>query len=160
MEDSGFAEGAALYDAFTFADGDELTGGKCGVLLDKSEGPMDLNIGGCRSAEAEVQTGIAGGKITGLTEYLLRLHLAAVASQDARPDGAAVALYALKTDLDPVVAGRSVVAQQRRRLIDVHDQDIHVAVVVEVAKGQAAAAVAGGGTGGGRPTPPGEGAAR
>ena len=142
-EDSGFAEGAALYDAYALSDGDKLTGGKCGVFLDKSEWPMDLNVGGCRSTEAEVQTGIAGGEITGLTEYLLGLHLAAVVSQDARPDGAAVALHSLKTDLDPVVAGRSVVAQQRRRLVDVHDQDIHIAVVVEVAKGNAAAAVAG-----------------
>src|ERR1022692_1732833 len=99
-EDSGFAEGASLYDAYAFPDGDKLTGGKCGVLLDESEGPMDLNVGGCCSAPAEVQTGIAGGEITGLTEYLLRLHFAAVASQDARPDGAAVALHSLKTDLD------------------------------------------------------------
>jgi hypothetical protein len=91
-EDSGFAECASLHDAYAFPDGDKLTGGKCGVLLDEPEGPMDLNVGGCRSAEAEVQTGIAGGKITGLTQYLLRLHLTAVASQDARPDGAAVAL--------------------------------------------------------------------
>ena len=72
---------------------------------------MDLNVGGCRSAEAEVDAGIAGGKITGLTDHLLRLHLAAVASQNARPDGAAVALHSLKTDFDPMVAGGSVIAQ-------------------------------------------------
>jgi hypothetical protein len=55
--------------------------------------------------------------------------------------------YSLKSNLDPAVAGRGVVAQQRRRLIDVHDQDIHIAVVIEVAKGKAAAAVAGNDTG-------------
>jgi hypothetical protein len=112
MEDSGLAEGAALYDACAFPYGDKLIGSKRGVFLDESERPMDLNIGGCRSTEAEVQTGITCGKITGLTQYLLCLHLAAVAKQDARPDGAAVALYSFKTDFDPMVAGRGVVAQQ------------------------------------------------
>src|ERR1019366_2277883 len=114
MEDSGSSEGAALYDACALSDGDKLTGGKRGILLDEAEGPMNLDVGGCRGAEAEVQAGIVGGEITGLTQHLLRLHLAAVARQDARPDGAAVALYSLETDLDPTVAGRSVVAQQRR----------------------------------------------
>jgi hypothetical protein len=79
-EDSGFAEGASFYDAYAFPDGDKLTGGKGGVLLDEPEGPMDLNVGGCRSAEAEVQPGIAGGKITGLTQHFLGLHFAAVVS--------------------------------------------------------------------------------
>jgi hypothetical protein len=146
-EVSGFAEGASPYDAYAFPDGDKLTGGKGGVFLDEPEGPMDLNVCGCRRAEAEVQPGIAGGKITGLTQNFLGLHFAAVVSQDTRPNGAAVALNSLKTDLDPMVAGRSVVAQQRRRFIDVHDQDIHIAIVVEVAEGNAAAAVAGDDTG-------------
>src|ERR1022692_3312426 len=61
-QDSGFAEGAALYDACAFPDGDKLTGGKCGVFLDESKRPTDLNVGGCSSAEAEVQPGIAGGE--------------------------------------------------------------------------------------------------
>ena len=58
-EDSGFAEGASLHDAYAFADRDKLTSGKCRILLDEPEGPMDLNVGGCRNAEAKVQTGIA-----------------------------------------------------------------------------------------------------
>jgi len=104
---------------------------------------MDFDVGSCRGANAEVQTGVAGGKITGLTEHLLRLHLAAVADQDTCPDGVAIALHSFQTDLDPAVAVRRVVAQQRRRLIDVYDQGIHIAVVIEIAKGQTAAAMAG-----------------
>jgi len=51
---SGFVEGASLYDAFAFPDGDKMTGGKRVVLLDESEGPMDLNVSGGCGAEAEV----------------------------------------------------------------------------------------------------------
>jgi len=63
-EDSGCAEGTSPYDAYAFSDGNKLTGGKRRVFLDKAEGPTDLNVGSCRSAEAKVQTGIARGKIT------------------------------------------------------------------------------------------------
>ena len=43
--------------------------------------------------------------------------------------------------LQPVAGARDVVAQERRRLVHVHHQDVDVAVVVEVAEGTAAARV-------------------
>ena len=41
-------------------------------------------------------------------------------------------------DLDPVMIGRSVVPQQRRRLVLIHDHDVEIAIVIEVAEGAAA----------------------
>ena len=54
---------------------------------------------------------------------------------DARADGAAIAPRAFQAHLQPVIAGRSIVSQQRRRLILIHDQNIHITVVVKIAKG-------------------------
>ena len=57
---SVFAEWAPFYDANALSDGDQLLGPKCRVFLDEAERPMNLNVGGSRSAQAEVETGIAG----------------------------------------------------------------------------------------------------
>ena len=88
-----------------------------------------------------MQPWIVGRKIAGLAHHFFGLRLAAIAERDPPADGAAVALRSFQAHLQPVVARRSIVAQQRRRLILVHDQHVQVSVVVEVAKGTTTADV-------------------
>ena len=56
---------------------------------------------------------------------------------DPRADGRAIP--APEVDLEPCVVGRRVVAQERRPVAVVHDDHVHVAVVVVVGEGGAAA---------------------
>src|SRR5947209_1923749 len=56
---------------------------------------------------------------------------------------AAVRLNTLQFDFDPVILAAYVVSQQGRWLVQIHDHDIQIAVVVEVTESTAAAAVQG-----------------
>ena len=49
---------------------------------------------------------------------------------DLRPDGVAIAAGALQAETNPVMAGRCVIAQQRRRAVLVADDQVDVAIVV------------------------------
>ena len=69
--------------------------------------------------------------------------MSAVPHDYSRADGAAVALDAFEAHFDPMVRRGRVVAQQRGRLVLVEDENVEVAVVVEVAKGAASALVMG-----------------
>ena len=104
---------------------------------------MDLNVRYCRGAKAEVQARIIGGTVACLAQQFLCLDLAPVAHQHARADRATVAFGPFEANLEPAVAGGRVVTKQGGPLILVHDQDVQVSVVVEVAKGAAAAGMMG-----------------
>src|ERR1035438_5029948 len=86
---------------------------------------------------------------TGLAGQALCLHLSAVARQNSGADRTAIAFCSFQAHFDPMIAGGSVIAQKRRGLIAVHDENVEVAIVVEVAEGASAAHVArcNGGTG-------------
>src|SRR5207249_3446002 len=75
------------------------------------------------------------------TSAVTGLPAAAGLHHDRRPDAGAVGAGALELHLDPPVGPGIVVAEQRRRLVHVHDQHVDVAVVVEVAEGGPAAGV-------------------
>src|ERR1035437_4352869 len=60
---------------------------------------------------------------------------------DARADGRAVAMGAEQFDVDPIVFVAAVISQQRRVIVHVQDQYVHVTIVVKVAKGAAAAGI-------------------
>jgi hypothetical protein len=60
-------ESASVYDADTLSNREELTGSKCGIFLDKTKRPMNLNVCCSRCTKAEVEMRIVGGEITGLT---------------------------------------------------------------------------------------------
>jgi len=96
-----------------------------------------------------MQTRIVRGEIAGLAGDALRLHLRSISQEPARADCAAVALRALQTDFQPMIARWGIVAQQGGRLIPVHDENVQVPIIVEVAEGASAAHVAriDGGTG-------------
>ena len=95
---------------------------------------MDFNIRRGCGAKAEVQTRIVCGDKARTAEHFLYLHLPAIVHQDTCTDRAAIALCSLQTKLDPVVSRRSIVAQQRRRLVHIHDEHVDVAVVVKIAE--------------------------
>ena len=62
---------------------------------------------------------------------------------DPGPDGVAVAARPDQLEADPVIAGRGVVAEQGGRAVLVVDDDVDVAVVVEVAERGSVADVVG-----------------
>ena len=55
---------------------------------------------------------------------------------DACPHGVAIGANSLQAETDPVMGRRGVVAEQGRRAVLVIDDQVDVAVVVEVAVGQ------------------------
>ena len=62
--------------------------------------------------------------------------------ENSGSDGTAVRLDAFEFHLDPMSrVPAQVIAQQRGRLIQIDDEDIHISVVVEVSKSASAAAV-------------------
>ncbi len=134
---------AVLRDSGALGHVDQLIRRHPGQFLDLSQRPANLDIGGVGGAEAEVQPAVVDREIGGLAQHFLRLHRIAVAHRDPRADGAAVGFDARQLDLEPVVAAGHVVAQERRRLILIDDQDVDVAIVIEIAEGTAAAGVRG-----------------
>ena len=75
----------------------------------------------------------------GLGRYLLGLLPGPVPGSHSRTDCAAITLDSNRQDLQPVAAAGQVIALQRGRFIYVPNQDIHVAIIVEVTEGAAAA---------------------
>src|SRR5277367_5263329 len=87
--------------------------------------------------QARVVTGI----VTGLADDGLRLRLAAIMHNHSGSDRAPVGLDTLQSYFDPALFWIEVITEERGRLIHVHDQDIHVSVIVKVSKRATATAV-------------------
>ena len=88
-----------------------------------------------------MQTWIVAGVVAGLAQDRLRLDFRPIVHQHARSDRAAIRFHSLQLDLEPVLFRPSGHCAAERRLIHVHDQHVHIAVVVEVAESASAAAV-------------------
>ena len=54
--------------------------------------------------------------------------------REPRPDGGSVAAAADRANAQPVVSVAAVIAQQRRRAVEIVDKDVQVAVAVVVAE--------------------------
>src|SRR5262245_51095386 len=119
-----FREPLPADDSGSLADDDELVGGHGGDLLRLAAGPANGEVGGGGGAEPEVQAPVVGRVEARLRRHLLGLVALAVARDHARADRAAVALDALEQHLEPVPAARDVVAEQRGRLVHVHDGEV------------------------------------
>src|SRR5580692_5598614 len=91
-------EGAAFDDSGSFADGVELAGGEAGAFFFGAAGPEDFEVGGSSGAEAEVQARVVDGDVAALAGEHLRLNFAAVVGEDARANGAAIALCAFEAN--------------------------------------------------------------
>src|SRR6476646_373373 len=103
------------------------------------ERPTNLDVSRGRRTETEVQAAVVHRQVRRLTQDFLRLLPVAVKNSYPRPNRAAVRTYARQLHLQPMVVTAHVIAQQRRRLIVIHDDDVHVAVVIEVAESAAPA---------------------
>src|SRR5450432_2956601 len=103
--------------------------------------PANLDISDCLFAKTEMQSWIIAREITGLAHERLHLHSISVTHQDACANRAAVGLGADELNLEPVVFLGTIVAQQRRRFIDIHDDHVHIPVVVEISKSATTAGV-------------------
>src|SRR4029077_18188907 len=102
---------------------------------------MDFDIRGSFGAEAEVEPRVARRIKARLARDALRLRFFAVMDDDARADGAAVRRGTDELHLQPVVRAANVVAEEGRRLIEIHNENVYGADVIEIAEGGAAAAV-------------------
>jgi hypothetical protein len=95
---------------------------------------MDFQIGGLRFSQAEMQAAIIARAIAGLADHLLNLLFAARAGQDPRLNRAAIGPCTDQLHLEPAVIAPKIIAQQRGWLVQVDDQDIEIAIFIEVAK--------------------------
>jgi hypothetical protein len=109
------------------------------VYLHCTKRPANFDVDNPSSAETEMEARVVGGDMARLAHDFLDLHLVSVPDDDSGADRAAIAPRSPRANFDPAIGGRSIVAQQRRRLILIHDHDVEVTVVIEVAKGAAAA---------------------
>src|SRR5260370_27438899 len=73
--------------------------------------------------------------ITGPAQNLIHLRSPPRGHTNSRSDGAAIGARSDALDDQPVVPVAAVIPEQRRRGIDVVDDDIDVAVIVDVAEG-------------------------
>src|SRR5436309_2141679 len=93
-------------------------------------------------AESEVQARILSRLVTHTPFPLLILHQVTGRELDASADGVAVRFRADKENFQPMIGVSAVVAQQLRPLAIVTNQNVDVAVIIEIA-GRCAAAYAG-----------------
>ena len=100
----------------------------------ESARPVDVDVHRRVGPQAEMQTRVVAGKKAGLAQHGLRLGLAPIVDENSGSSGAAIGLYALQLHLDPVRLAAQVIAQQRRRLVEINDQYVDIPVVVEVPK--------------------------
>lgn len=104
--------------------------------------PIDVNVDDGRGPKAEMQTGIVAGKIAGLAQDSLRLGLVTIMDENPGSYATAVGLDALQLHLDLIISlAAEVIAQQRRGLVQINDQDVDIPVVVEVSKRASATTV-------------------
>src|SRR5215470_16294446 len=123
---------------------DELIGGLALDDFVSAGGPVNFDVCLRVGTQPEVQSRIIGGIETRLAEYRLGLRLSSVVHDNSCSDRAAIRFHALQFYLEPVLFPFEVVAQQGGRFVQVNDEDVHIAVIVEVPKSAAAATMRGG----------------
>src|SRR5262245_9189126 len=130
-------------DARTFGHVDQPVNRHTLQLFDLSQRPTDLEIDRIHRSQPEVQAAVAHRQVGRLAQHFLRLYLPAIMHGYPRADRAAIRFHPGQLHLDPVVAAGDVITQQGRRLVLVVDEDVNIAIVVEIAKCKAAAGVGG-----------------
>src|SRR5205807_4955841 len=90
-------------------------------------------------AQAKVRPQVVLREIAAAAPNFIELHDSGGVNGDTRADGGTIALGSNQVKGNAVVAVAGLVDQQRRWLADVEHQNVHVAVVINVAKSSAAA---------------------
>src|SRR5262249_33965957 len=91
-----------------------------------------------RLTEPEVHTQIVLRVVAAAAAHLLPLHTLARHQANARADGVTVRTGSDQLQRNPVSLSRSIESKQVRKIVDVVDDDVEVAVVVEVGECRAA----------------------
>src|SRR3954453_11213520 len=129
------------HDPRAFTHGYELIRGDAGNHLACPARPEDLDTDGRESPETEVEARIVRRIETRLADHGLSLGPISCVDEHARPDGAVVRLDSLQFDFDPMPGSRHVIAQERWRFVQVDDEHVDIAVIVEVPERAPTAAV-------------------
>src|ERR1035441_3417427 len=127
--------------AGTLADDHQLADSHFGNFFDRSVGPANLQAGRGRGAQPEMQPAIVDGKIRGLGEHCLHLPALPIRGHHLGANRTTVGGNANQQDLQPVIRPGDVIAQQRRRLVEIDNQNVDVAVVIEIAESHSPAAM-------------------
>src|SRR5438552_10749179 len=126
---------------FSFGMAVEPVGRQVLKSLAQSRGPAYLqDIDACRRAQPEVQHELVLAHVARAGLYLGDRSAARHRDRRARAHCASVALRPLQGQAEPVIAVPALVEQDQRRVIHVVDNQIQVAVVIQVRVGAAAAA--------------------
>src|SRR5258708_37517716 len=88
-----------------------------------------------------MESGIIAGDVTGLAKQLLRLDFFPVAHKHAGSNRASIRLASDEFDLKPMLVRGGIIAHEGRGLVAIHDDDVQIAVIVEVSEGATAAGV-------------------
>src|SRR5205814_3077931 len=132
-------------DAFTLFDEDDLVGLDVFERFDEAAGPADFEeLDGFGFTNAEVDAQIVLRKIAAAAVDFVDLGMETFFARemrdafDARADTAAIGFCANGFDFDPVIRGARIATQKLGKSIDGVDDDVEVAVIVEVAESAAA----------------------
>src|SRR5260370_11422462 len=129
-----FLSPAVRLGTLHFLDGDEPISRDLLISLVQSTWPIHVDVGRSGVPQTEMQAGIAAREKAGLTQHGLRLCLASIMDKHSSSNGASIGLYTFQFHFDPVGLPAEVIAQHRRRLVEIDNQDVDIPVVVEVSK--------------------------
>jgi len=132
---------AVGYEAHRLLNGDELVGRDVFEALVQAVRPVHIDVGESVVSQTEVQTRIVRREEARLAQHGLCLGLASVMDQHPSTNGAAIGFYALQFHLDPIGLTAKVIAQERGRFIEIDDEYVDIAVIVEVSEGTSPATV-------------------
>src|SRR5260370_35692237 len=107
--------------ATALADYYQLIRGDCRYFFDPTIGPADLDVGLLFGSEPKMQAAIVDGKIRRLRQDRLGLPPISVSHHDRSTDRTPVRFNAFEQNLEPLIGSAGIIAQQRSRLIHVHD---------------------------------------
>ena len=88
-----------------------------------------------------MQPEIIAGKKARLALNLLGLGCISCLDDDPSADGTAIGVRTNEFHLQPAVPGQNVIPKQGRWLIQIDNQDVEIAIVVEITEGAASADV-------------------
>src|SRR5262249_37700186 len=123
---------------FAFLDSDEAVHGKIQKFLREATWPAHLNGVDLRPPlQAEMQPRVILRKIAAAPALFVNLYEVSRDDFDPSAVSATVALAANQLKREKVVPIAAVVAENRRRAVEVIDDYVHVAIVVEIAERRA-----------------------
>jgi hypothetical protein len=102
---------------------------------------MNVNINDRATPQAKMQAGIIAGIETTLAQNALRLRPSAIMNQNPSTNSASIGFHPFESHLQPIRVSMNVVAQKRRRLVHIYNENIDITIVIKVAESAAAAAV-------------------